>query len=228
MELRLDQLKKIKLPLDACGPEVSMYDIITSYANTKPLVILPPLDGSGTQNSPLQIASVGATVGQVLTWNGVAWVASTPTTSSNALLSLSTTLLSLIPGNTVDLLPLRNYLYSAGAGISISTGVITSTLNLNAGSNISITGTFPNLTISASGTPSAAYPLKATENPTVGLNTHTFTGIAANLTRLVDVYLNGVLKTHTEDYEIGNTPNTTLTFTFPFQVEDRLTIRYYN
>lgn len=228
MELRLDQLKKIKLPLDGCGPEVSMYDIISSYTKTTPLYTLSPISGSGTQTNPLLILSAGATPGQVLTWNGSSWVASTPVSGSSSVLSLSTTLLSLIPGNTIDLLPLRNYLYTAGVGISISTGVISSTLNLSAGANVSITGTFPNLTISASGTPSAAYPLKATETPTAGSNIHTFTGISANLTHLVDVYLNGVLKVHTEDYEIGNTPNTTLTFTFPFQVGDRLTIRYYN
>jgi hypothetical protein len=40
--------------------------------------------------------------------------------------------------------------------------------------------------------------------------------------------LNGVLKTHSDDYEIQNIPDTTLTFTFPFQVGDRITIRYYN
>ncbi|MFW5659248.1 MAG: hypothetical protein ACOCZ8_04640, partial [Bacteroidota bacterium] len=79
------------------------------------------LAGDGTTANPLTIAPQGATSGQVLKWNGTTWQ----------------------PDND------EGDTYTAGAGINITTGnVIENTLNLTAGTDIDITGTFPNLTIS--------------------------------------------------------------------------------
>lgn len=84
MTLRLDQLKKLKIPLSGqsscncgsnCGITVSLYDVLTSFAALGTTIYTDDsIDGNGSLATPLKIAQQGAEAGQSLTWNGTGWV----------------------------------------------------------------------------------------------------------------------------------------------------------
>jgi hypothetical protein len=93
----------------------------------------PSLSGNGTVVSPLTLAQQGAINGQILKWNGTAW----------------------LPAN--DEIGTGGGSYTAGPGISISTNVINNTGDTDATNDITttstasgdVTGIFSNLQISA-------------------------------------------------------------------------------
>lgn len=96
MSLRIDQLKKITLPLfnsktswasvlnNCAAPSVSIIDILDSYIEKYGLSIYTDstLAGKGTQSSPLKIAQQNAVYGNVLTWDGSTWKPMMPTTAA--------------------------------------------------------------------------------------------------------------------------------------------------
>lgn len=73
-----------------------------TYSTSSTVITLPPLSGGGTATSPLGITA-GTVTGQVLQWNGTAWVAAAVTGVSPQTLSLVTRSLSISGGNTVTL-----------------------------------------------------------------------------------------------------------------------------
>ncbi len=60
----------------------AVYDYIQSLSYLATVSTTARLTGAGTSGSPLDIAQQGAATGQVLTWNGSAWVPSSATVAS--------------------------------------------------------------------------------------------------------------------------------------------------
>lgn len=225
--LTIDQLKKliINLPSSRCGTSrcptrVSLYDVLQSYFSTNAYLIYSnsTLSGNGTLASPLGIAQQGATSGQVLTWNGSTWIPQNPTDAVQ--------LLTLVDDDIT---------LSGGGGTIALGDLITSD-----GSNILTTGTDGKLKV---GTVTGSLPSASTAgqiaywtgaawdvaletrqdfSPTSGaMVSISFTPITA---LPIKVYLNGVLKRNLDDYTISGT---TITFTYNFAANDKVTVTYY-
>ncbi|MFW5658407.1 MAG: hypothetical protein ACOCZ8_00350, partial [Bacteroidota bacterium] len=120
-------------PVPASGiEEITVTGGLTVTNPTGPVVSLgldiqteATLTGNGTGSNPLGIAQQGAAAGQVLEWNGTTWA----------------------PADD------DNDTYTPGPGINITAGnVIENTFSLTGGTDISVTGTFPNLTVNYTGT----------------------------------------------------------------------------
>lgn len=235
MKLRLDQLKKIKLSLDPCGPEVSLYDAFTSFLSINPTLVntSSPIGGSGSVSSPITILPLGATPGQVLAWSGTEWLPILlPPNDGPQTLEINGNILSISGGNSVTI-PGTNL--SAGTGISLSNNQITNTapdqtVTINSGTNINVSGTYPNFTISATGSAATLKPDKITleysqlnsNNFSVQLNTTTDVSVP------IDIYLNGVLKTIPDDYtQLIVNYVLTVTWVHQFSPNDRIIIKYY-
>lgn len=60
----------------------AVYDYIQSLSLISTVSVTARLSGNGTSGSPIDIAQQGAATGQVLTWNGSAWVPSSATVAS--------------------------------------------------------------------------------------------------------------------------------------------------
>jgi hypothetical protein len=235
MKLRLDQLKKIKLSLDPCGPEVSLYDAFTSFLSINPTLVntSSPIGGSGSVSSPITILPLGASPGQVLAWSGSEWVPILlPPTDGPQTLSINGNILSISEGNSVQL-PATTL--TAGTGISIVNNQINNTapdipVNISAGNNINVTGAYPNYTISASGSAATLIPVKVTLEYGA-LNVNSFSIMLHANTDVnvpIDIYLNGVLKTITEDYtQTINNLVLSVIWVHDFSPNDRITIKYY-
>jgi len=80
------------------------------------------LTGDGTALNPLDLASQGASNGQVLKWNGTAWTPANDLNTDGQTLSLSGNTLSISGGNSVNI-P-SGTTYTAGSGINITGSVI--------------------------------------------------------------------------------------------------------
>lgn len=144
MNLSTSQLKKSLIPIGAdrkdwtslvgsCLITASLYDILNSYIASVGFNIVTDqtLKGLGTQSSKLGLASQGATVGQVLTYNGTSWVPATPAFSAQTL-TFNDPFLSISGGNTVNLsslIPDPQTLSIVGYELTISNG---NTINLPA------------------------------------------------------------------------------------------------
>ncbi len=94
------------------------------------------LTGNGTAGTPLKIAQQGATNGQTLKWNGIAWLPANDidTDLDQQNLSIAGTTLTISNGNSVTL-P-AGTVYAAGSGINL-TGT---TFNNNAQTDATLTG----------------------------------------------------------------------------------------
>ncbi len=114
---------------------------------------LPVEDELSFNGDTLQIAQNGATLGQILKWNGQDWV---PDFDANQTygLQVSGNILTLVPGGTNVSVPVGTQ-YTAGAGVNIVGGTIINTGDIdpsddittssNAGGDVS--GVFSNLTV---------------------------------------------------------------------------------
>lgn len=112
------------------------------------------LIGDGTTGNGLGIAQQGATTGQVLTWNGSAWVplAAAPATTTNSLSSNANTMMSSVNGVSSSASVVNSIANTISAGQlttsvnGISTTPVTlpvadgSETKINVGTNMSITG----------------------------------------------------------------------------------------
>ena len=133
-----------------------------------------PITGNGTSANPIDFVN-GTATGQVLTWDGTSWSPAAPaagaTYTGTGAISVSGTTISLSNGTTNgDVLTWNgtNWIaqqptgggvpYSGGTGIAINaSNVISNTdpgsaLNLTGGTDINVTGTYPNLTVAYTGT----------------------------------------------------------------------------
>ena len=148
------------------------------------------LAGDGTSGSNLTIAQQSATSGQVLKWNGSTWlpdddnVNDADSNPANELQNLFQTIQvsgqsDVSADATTDNLTLVN-----GTGISITTDAGTDaitvtnsspdqTVVLNNGTDINITGTYPNFTINSTAT--------STDDQTIDVSTHDVAGINLSL-----------------------------------------------
>ena len=124
----------------------------------------PALTGNGTFGSPVDLDQQGATPGQVLKWNGTAWVPGSDAVggtgdiyAAGTGISISGSSPNFVINNTGDLSNTNEIqtLSVAGNQLSLSSGGGTVTLpsanNYAAGSGISITGAAPNFTINNTG-----------------------------------------------------------------------------
>lgn len=144
MNLSTSQLKKSLIPIGAdrkdwtslvgsCLITASLYDILNSYIASIGLNIVTDqtLKGLGTQASKLGLASQGASVGQVLTYNGTTWVPATPAYNAQTI-TFNSPFLTISGGNTISLAALLDspqILSVSGFELSISDG---NTVNLPA------------------------------------------------------------------------------------------------
>lgn len=230
MTLRVDQLKNISIPLNYswvksfnhCAPTVSMYDILNSYfaSNSFTFYTDKTLSGNGTLSSPLKIASQSATSGQVLTWDGSSW------TPQNPSIGVLVQTLSLVDDDIT---------LSDGGG-SIPVGDLISS---NAPNDLTVGSDGKLRVLPSSSLPSAdtagqivywtgaswAVALEYTneQSPTSGNQIFLpHTPISSLPTR---VFLNGLLKRKTVDYNIGGS---TITFMYNFAPNDKITTTYFN
>jgi hypothetical protein len=111
------------------------------------------LSGNGTPVSPLNIAQQNAAPGQVLKWNGSAWIPQSDADNDAQTLSVNGSQLSISGGNTVTLNTGASY--NAGPGISINGNTISNSGDTNAGDDLTqstsfsgdVNGPFNNLQI---------------------------------------------------------------------------------
>ncbi|MBS1647680.1 MAG: hypothetical protein JST67_10105 [Bacteroidetes bacterium] len=117
--------------------------------------------------------TIGTTVLQSVPYALYAASSGTSGTVSTQSLSIAGNTLSISGGNSVTLPPPPTY--TAGTGISIASGIISNTkpdqvVNLNSAGSATVTGTYPNYTVSA---PAAA-------NPQLSINSNTLSIIGSN------------------------------------------------
>ncbi len=141
-------------PADDLGPD---------NWGTQTVVVAARLTGNGTNTSPLDIASMNASLGQVLKWNGVAWAPANEEVGNNYAAGTGISITGTAPNFTInntgdtDNDPTNEIqvLSLSGNDLSLSNGGGTVTLppsnNYAAGTGISITGTAPNFTINNTG-----------------------------------------------------------------------------
>ncbi|MEO0900244.1 MAG: hypothetical protein AAFY71_27795, partial [Bacteroidota bacterium] len=113
------------------------------------------LKGDGTIANPLDLAKNGASLDQVLKWDGAAWSPADEEQYTIDLLSGSVLVLQK-DGNTVNAIPLPGgNNFTAGAGIDITGNIITNTGDTNAADDITdtdqaggdVSGTFTNISV---------------------------------------------------------------------------------
>ncbi len=126
---------------------------------TQTAVVSMRLSGNGTATSPLDIAQMGATTGQVLKWNGSVWAPANETGGNNYSAGPGISITGTAPNFTISNIgdndndPTNEIqtLSLSGQDLTLSKGGGTVTLppsnSYSAGTGISITGTAPNFTI---------------------------------------------------------------------------------
>lgn len=232
MILTVNQLKSMTLPMfkskqwtgltGNCPPvTVSMYDILSSFLSSNSFTIYSnsSLSGNGTSSSPLGVAQQGATSGQVLTWNGTAWVPANPTSGGQSL---------TLENDEITL--------SGGGNIPVGDLISTDTDNAITVGTDGLLFVDENITNLPSAT-TAGQIIYWTGLTYAVASEHIYNASPANGTTdvslphvpisvlSVKVFLNGVLQRITLDYTVsGNT----ITFTTVFGNNSKVTIFYYN
>ncbi len=142
------------VPADDVGPD---------NWGTQTAVVAQRLMGNGTATNPLDIAQMGATIGQVLKWNGAVWAPADDAGGNNYSAGPGISITGSAPNFTInntgdtDNDPTNEIqvLSLSGNTLSLSKGGGTVTLpqsnNYSAGPGISITGSAPNFTINNTG-----------------------------------------------------------------------------
>jgi len=145
--------------------------------------------GSGTTASPLTLAQQGATSGQVLKWNGTAWVPASDINTDTQTLSISGNTVSIAGGNSITL-PVNS-----GWGLAGNTGTI---------DNTHFIGTTDNIPLNIRVNNQKAGRIES--NPNAGNTAYGYQSLNSNTNGIFNT-ANGYWALHSNTTGSGNTAN---------------------